>query len=57
MAHSPTDDVHVSHVAIAVTDLEVSTRFYTEGLGFETGRHSTPATRSPRCPRWSRRYR
>ena len=37
MAHSPTDDVRVSHVAIAVTDLEVSTRFYTEGLGFEAG--------------------
>jgi lactoylglutathione lyase len=29
--------VRVSHVAIAVTDLEASTRFYVEGLGFEQG--------------------
>jgi lactoylglutathione lyase len=29
--------VRVSHVAIAVSDLAVSLRFYTEGLGFEPG--------------------
>ena len=29
--------IRVSHVAIAVTELEVSTRFYVEGLGFEQG--------------------
>src|SRR5262245_27460589 len=27
--------VRLSHVAIAVSDLEASTRFYAEGLGFE----------------------
>lgn len=29
--------VRVSHVGLAVSDLEASLRFYTEGLGFETG--------------------
>jgi lactoylglutathione lyase len=29
--------IRVSHVAIAVTDLSASLRFYTEGLGFEAG--------------------
>jgi len=29
--------VRVSHVAIAVSDLPTSIRFYTEGLGFELG--------------------
>ena len=29
--------VRVSHVAVAVTDLAASLRFYTEGLGFEAG--------------------
>jgi catechol 2,3-dioxygenase-like lactoylglutathione lyase family enzyme len=29
--------VRVSHVAIAVSDLQVSLRFYCEGLGFEPG--------------------
>jgi catechol 2,3-dioxygenase-like lactoylglutathione lyase family enzyme len=29
--------IRVSHVAIAVTDLAGSLRFYTEGLGFEAG--------------------
>lgn len=29
--------IRVSHVAIAVTDLPASLRFYTEGLGFEPG--------------------
>jgi len=37
MAPPPADGVRVSHVAIAVTDLEASTRFYAEGLGFEPG--------------------
>ena len=29
--------IRMSHVAIAVTDLPTSLRFYTEGLGFEAG--------------------
>ena len=29
--------IRVSHVALAVSDLAVSTRFYAEGLGFERG--------------------
>jgi catechol 2,3-dioxygenase-like lactoylglutathione lyase family enzyme len=29
--------IRVSHVAVAVTDLPASLRFYTEGLGFEAG--------------------
>ncbi len=29
--------IRMSHVAIAVTDLPASLRFYTEGLGFEPG--------------------
>jgi lactoylglutathione lyase len=29
--------IRVSHVAIAVSDLPASLRFYTEGLGFEAG--------------------
>lgn len=37
MAPPPADGVRVSHVAIAVSDLEASTRFYAEGLGFEPG--------------------
>jgi glyoxylase I family protein len=35
MAHS--SDVRISHVAVAVSDLQASTRFYAEGLGFEVG--------------------
>jgi glyoxylase I family protein len=35
MAPSRSNGVRVSHVAIAVSDLEASTRFYAEGLGFE----------------------
>lgn len=37
MAPSPVRGVRVSHVAMAVVDLAASTRFYTEGLGFELG--------------------
>jgi lactoylglutathione lyase len=33
----PAAGVRVSHVAVAVSDLEASTRFYTEGFGFERG--------------------
>lgn len=29
--------VHMSHVGMAVSDLQTSTRFYVEGLGFELG--------------------
>ena len=29
--------VRMSHVALAVSDLQTSLRFYTEGLGFEVG--------------------
>jgi catechol 2,3-dioxygenase-like lactoylglutathione lyase family enzyme len=32
-----TSSVRVSHVAVAVSDLPASLRFYTEGLGFEPG--------------------
>jgi lactoylglutathione lyase len=35
MTESPADRVRMSHVAIAVADFDVSSRFYTEGLGFE----------------------
>jgi len=35
MAGSP--GVRVSHVALAVSDLQASSRFYTQGLGFEAG--------------------
>lgn len=34
---APARGVRMSHVAMAVADLEASTRFYTEGLGFEPG--------------------
>jgi glyoxylase I family protein len=37
MAPPPADGVRVSHVAIAVSDLQASARFYMEGLGFEPG--------------------
>jgi lactoylglutathione lyase len=37
MAAAPREDIRVSHVALAVSDLEASTRFYAEGLGFEAG--------------------
>jgi lactoylglutathione lyase len=37
MAPSAADGVRPSHVALAVSDLDASTRFYTEGLGFEVG--------------------
>jgi catechol 2,3-dioxygenase-like lactoylglutathione lyase family enzyme len=37
MAPSPVESVRASHVALAVSDLAVSTRFYREGLGFEEG--------------------
>ena len=37
MASSPAPGVRMSHVALAVADLDASTRFYTEGLGFEPG--------------------
>jgi catechol 2,3-dioxygenase-like lactoylglutathione lyase family enzyme len=35
MVSPPAHSVRVSHVAIAVSDLDASTRFYTGGLGFE----------------------
>jgi catechol-2,3-dioxygenase len=56
MASSSVEDVRMSHVGMAVADLDASTRFYTEGLGFEAGHPSSPATRRPPCPRSSRRY-
>jgi catechol 2,3-dioxygenase-like lactoylglutathione lyase family enzyme len=34
---APSEGIRMSHVAVAVSDLDVSTRFYTEGLGFEAG--------------------
>ena len=37
MAQLPPAGVRVSHVAVAVSDLEASIRFYTEGFGFEPG--------------------
>jgi catechol 2,3-dioxygenase-like lactoylglutathione lyase family enzyme len=37
MASSPAEDARMSHVGVAVADLEATTRFYTEGLGFEAG--------------------
>jgi catechol 2,3-dioxygenase-like lactoylglutathione lyase family enzyme len=37
MASSPVEPVRTSHVGMAVTDLDASTRFYTEGLGFAAG--------------------
>jgi len=37
MAASSAEGVRISHVAIAVADLDASSRFYTEGLGFEAG--------------------
>jgi catechol 2,3-dioxygenase-like lactoylglutathione lyase family enzyme len=37
MASSSVEDVRMSHVGMAVADLNASTRFYTEGLGFEAG--------------------
>ena len=35
MTTPPDDGIRVSHVALAVADMEISTRFYAEGLGFE----------------------
>jgi lactoylglutathione lyase len=37
MAPPAAEGVRISHVAIAVSDLERSTHFYVEGLGFEVG--------------------
>lgn len=37
MAPPPANGIRVSHVAIAVSDLDASTRFYTGGLGFDAG--------------------
>jgi catechol 2,3-dioxygenase-like lactoylglutathione lyase family enzyme len=37
MAQSAVEGVRMSHVALAVSDLDASTRFYTDGLGFELG--------------------
>jgi catechol 2,3-dioxygenase-like lactoylglutathione lyase family enzyme len=37
MAVSPEEGVRASHVALAVSDLEASTRFYRDGLGFAEG--------------------
>jgi len=37
MVPSPVDGIRVSHVALAVSDLDASTRFYADGLGFEAG--------------------
>lgn len=37
MPQPATDGVRESHVGLTASDLELSTRFYTEGLGFEAG--------------------
>jgi len=37
MSPAPVEGVRMSHVAIAVSDLDASSRFYVEGLGFEPG--------------------